>query len=185
MRMTDASWARHANPWSVYTRILGGTLVFFSLWSIYWIGWYSLFAIATSAFWIYINPRIFSPPRTTSSWAAKGVLGERAFLNRRAVPIPAGHARLAWITTAISAAFLAISVYGILYKNFWAAFSAWHAATVSKLWFVDRMVWLWGVMKDKHPVYQSWAQGDWTASFANSAGSGTRSPEPLRGAAAN
>ena len=31
LRMDDAAWARHANPWSVCSRIAGGTLVFLAL----------------------------------------------------------------------------------------------------------------------------------------------------------
>lgn len=165
MRMTDASWARHANPWSVYSRILGGTLVFFAIWSIYWIGWFSLFAIAIAIVWIYVNPRLFAPPKEASSWAAKGVLGERAFLHRKDIPIPRGHLIIGWITTSVSIAFLAISVYGILYRDFWIAFSGWHASMLAKIWFVDRMVWLWDLMKDRHPVYAAWSRADWSASF--------------------
>ena len=165
MGMTGAVWARHANPWSAYSRAAGSVVVFFAVWSLHWIGWWSLLPIAAAAAWTWLNPRLFAPPPTTASWAARGVLGERAFINRKTVPIPTEHARVAWLTTAFSALFLAIGIAGLVVESFWAAFAGWHAAVLAKMWFVDRMVWLWDLMKDKHPVYAAWDRGDWQAAF--------------------
>ena len=165
MRMSDVAWARHANPWSVLTRLFAGPLIFFALWSPYWIGWTALLVIGLAVAWLVINPRLFPSPKTTDSWSARGVLGERAFLNRKAVPIPAEFARLGWITTSISIGFLVLFVYGFLYGRFWLGFAAWHGALVAKVWFVDRMAWLWDVMKDRHPVYRTWAAADWSATL--------------------
>ena len=163
MGMSESAWARHANPWSVYTRIGGGTLTFLALWSPFWIGWAGGAAIAAALLWTWLNPRLFPPPLSVDSWATKGVLGERIFLNRKTVPIPAGHHRAATITTGVAAVFLASTVYGFIKRDFALALVSWHAATLAKLWFCDRMVWLWEEMKDAAPQYRAWAQLNWVA----------------------
>lgn len=163
MGMNAETWARHANPWSVYTRISGAVPIFFALFSPHWIGWWSIAAIAAALAWTLINPRLFAAPKRADSWAAKAVLGERAFLNRKFVPVPMGHRRAAWITTGLSLAFALIGVYGLVVGNFAAALAGWHAAVLAKLWFLDRMVFLWEEVKDADPVYQAWSRADWSA----------------------
>ena len=166
MGMNAERWARHANPLSVYSRIAGGTLVFLSFWSVFWVGWYGALAIAAAVLWIVVNPRLFLPPPNVDSWASKGVLGERVFLNRKDVPIPTGYIRAGWITTTIALVFFGFVIYGFIKRDFWLAFVAWHAATIAKLWFVDRMALLWDFMKDADPTYADWARADWRTTLA-------------------
>ncbi|MEM9170283.1 MAG: DUF6653 family protein [Pseudomonadota bacterium] len=157
MAMDDAAWRRHANPWSVWTRLAATPLLFVALWSPFWIGWAGALPIAAAALWTWINPRLFPPPGRFDRWASKGVLGERVWLNRKAVPIPAGYARAANVTTAISALFMVGVAFAFFTRNFAAGFLAWHAAVLAKLWFVDRMARLWEIMKDADPRYAAWA----------------------------
>ena len=112
LRMDARAWARHGNPWSVYSRIVGGTFVFFALWSAYWLCWISLIPIGLAIAWVYLNPRLFKPPLSTDTWATRGVLGERAFLNRSVVPIPSGHEKIANVTTGIAICFVVLAIYG-------------------------------------------------------------------------
>ena len=167
MGMGPTVWARHANPKSVWSRILGGTLVFFAFWSWFWIGVWALAPIALALIWIWVNPRLFSPPASAESWAARGVLGERALINRAEVAIPPEFACAARITTGLALAFLGLCIWGFVRGEFWLAFTAWHAATVAKLWFVDRMAMLWDAVKDDHPVYAAWSRAEWGARFEN------------------
>ncbi len=88
----------------------------------------------------------------------KGVLGERVWLNRKSVPIAKGHARAALITTTVSGILVFVAAYGLIVKDFWAAFLGWHFAVFAKLWFLDRMVWLWEDMKATDPLYRSWEE---------------------------
>lgn len=162
MRMDGNSWARHANPISVWSRIFGGSAVFLAIWSYHWFGWFAVIFIVAAALWIYINPRLFSPPVNVTSWSVKGVLGERIFLNRKRVPISRGHIRAAWITTSLAGPFVGLSIYGFIISDFWVACGGWHAATMAKLWYCDRMVWLWNDMQDADPAYQAWGRGDLT-----------------------
>lgn len=143
MGMDDRSWLRHANPLSVRTRILTPLPLFIlAIWSRVWIGHGAWAAVALVGLWVWLNPRLFSPPATLDSWAAKGVLGERLFLQRRA-DLPAHHRRAARLLTGISALGLLPLAYGL-----WALDLGWAVAGAlmicgAKTWFVDRMVWIW------------------------------------------
>lgn len=163
MAMNDQVWARHANPWSGYSRFAGSIPTFLALYSAHWIGWWALVPIAAMVIWTVANPRLFAPPQTAESWAARGVLGERSYLNRKTVPVPAEHVRFANLTTACAMVFMAVAIYGFVVGEFWTAFSGFFAAVLAKCWFVDRMAWLWADMKDSHPVYAAWARADWSA----------------------
>ena len=163
MGMNDRIWARHANPWSVYSRIWGGVFIFFAIWGAHWIGWLAAAPIALAVAWVWINPRLFPPPKTADSWATKGVLGERAFINRKTVHIPFGFQRAGWATTGFAMFFLLLFAYGLITGAFWTGLAGWFGALTAKLWFFDRMAWLWEEMKDSHPMYRAWARADWTA----------------------
>lgn len=165
MAMDGQSWARHANPKSGYTRFAGSVPTFFAIYSIHGIGWWAIVPILIVAVWTFVNPRLFAPPDSTDSWAARGVLGERAYLNRKTVPVPDEHVRFANLTTVCAMIFMAIAIYGFVATNFWAAFSGFFAAVLAKTWFVDRMAWLWDGIKDGHPVYAAWNRADWSAEF--------------------
>ena len=63
--MSDGVWARHANPWSVWTRMATLPVLLLALWSRAWIGWWALLPVAAVLVWTWLNPRLFPPPRTT------------------------------------------------------------------------------------------------------------------------
>ena len=88
MGMDDATWERHANPWSVYSRMSILPLMTAAVLSRVWLGWWALVPITLVVLWTWWNPRAFGAPKTANSWAAHGTFGERVFLNRAKVPIP-------------------------------------------------------------------------------------------------
>ncbi|MCA8931790.1 MAG: hypothetical protein KDA49_04945, partial [Rhodospirillaceae bacterium] len=45
-RMDDATWARHASPWSVWTRVPIALLLVLAIWSRVWLGWWALLPVA-------------------------------------------------------------------------------------------------------------------------------------------
>lgn len=142
MSMDDATWARHANPWSVATRFTGLPLVALAIWSRDWIGPWSLAALAAALVWIWLNPRLFPAPRSAESWAARGVMGERMFLARARRPVPAHHVRMAHALTAVSCLGLAVLAYGLFTLRPAPALWGLTVAIGAKAWFADRMVWL-------------------------------------------
>jgi hypothetical protein len=158
-RMDDHTWQRHANPWSVWTRVASLPLLLLAIWSHAWLGAWALIPLALVAIWLWLNPRLFPPPSKKSSWSARATFGERVWLNRRHVPIPDHHARMAHILTAVSALGFIAAAIGSFLNELLAAVAGGLVAWFAKMWFCDRMVWLYDDMKDKHPLYASWAQG--------------------------
>ncbi len=143
MAMDDAVWARHANPWSVWTRILTPLpILAFAIWSRVWIGWWSLLPIAAAFVWIWVNPRLFAQPHRLDSWAAQGVLGERVFLRARSGVAP-HHLRAARMLTFVGALGVLPFVWGLWVLDPWPTVTGILTISGAKTWFVDRMVWVW------------------------------------------
>lgn len=159
MAMDEESWARHANAWSVWTRFTCAPLLVLAIWSRVWLGWWALIPIAAAVFWTWWNPRAFPVPKTTTHWGALGTFGERVYLNRRQIPIPEHHAWAAAILTLLSAPGALLLVYGLIVLDPWATVMGLVTAILPKVWFVDRMVWLYQDMKDADPRYASWMRG--------------------------
>lgn len=151
-RMDDATWARHANPWSVWTRVPILPLLALAVWSRAWIGWWALLPFAVLLAWTWMNPRVFPPPRSTDSWGSRAVIGERLWLARDEVPVPAQHRRLPALLNAVAAAGGAVLVYGLVLLLPWAVLTGLAVALLAKLWFLDRMVWLVADMRDDKRV---------------------------------
>lgn len=156
MSMDDAAWARHANPWSAWTRFSCGPLIVLAIWSRVWLGWWALLPLALALFWTWLNPRLFAPPAHSDHWASKGTFGERVFLNRRAVPIPAHHERVAKVLTLVSALGLLPLAYGLVVLDLPWTLLGLFVSIGAKVWFVDRMVWLYEDMKGASPDYAAW-----------------------------
>lgn len=152
MHMTDAVWRRHANPWSVWTRMVTLPLLILAIWSRAWIGWWSLLPIAAAVLWTWLNPRVFPEPRSTNNWASKAVLGERLWLNRKNVPIPEHHRLAPHLLILASAAGVPLLVWGLWALAVWPTLLGLVLIAGAKLWFVDRMVWLYEDMNTSSPA---------------------------------
>ena len=152
MLMSDATWMRHANPRSFWTRVPILLLFTLAVWSRVWIGWWSLLPIGLLMVWTWINPRAFPPPSHLDSWASQAVTGERHWLARKTIPIPAHHARAAIVLTGLSGVSILPLAYGLWVLDPWAAFSGAALASLFKLWFCDRMAWLSADMDSAEPV---------------------------------
>jgi len=142
MLMDDTTWARHANPWSFWTRVPILALLAFAIWSRVWIGWWSVIPFGLVVVWTLINPRTFSAPATLDNWESQVVLGERYWLARKSTPIPGHHGRAAMILSVLSGLSLIPLAYGLWVLDAWATFAGAMLASVFKLWFGDRMAWL-------------------------------------------
>ncbi|MEM1288117.1 MAG: DUF6653 family protein [Pseudomonadota bacterium] len=142
MGMDDRAWARHANPWSVWTRFTCLPLLVLAIWSRQWLGWGALPLFLLAAAWTWYNPRAFAPATDFSSWAARATLGERVYLARDEFNVPQHHRRAANVLTSMSAAGLPILIYGLWFFDVWATVAAIVILVLPKVWFCDRMVWL-------------------------------------------
>ena len=155
-RMTDEVWARHANPWSVWTRYCALPVLILAVWSRTWIGLWSAVPILLAVVWIWINPRVFTRPGSTKNWASKAVLGERVWLNRKRIPIPEHHLPLIYILNTISGLGTLLCIWGLVKLSVWGTLFGMVMVVLGKSWFLDRMVWLYDEMKDENPDYRSW-----------------------------
>jgi len=106
---------------------------------------------------MFLNPIFFKKPKSTKNWASKAVLGERVFLNRDQVKIPTVHQTVLYpILNTISSVGMLISIWSIIYYSLWGAVLGVSLAYIGKSWYLDRMVWLYEMMKDKHADYAKW-----------------------------
>lgn len=156
MGMTDEIWERHANPWSVWSRVIVLPLLTVSIWSRVWIGWWAVLPVAALMIWTWINPRIFRKPKSTDNWSSKAVLGERVWLKRSTVPIPEHHDQASRILSYVPMVGLVPYVHGLIIQSPGGTTVGLVLIVIGKLWFLDRMVWLYGDMKDEQPQYSEW-----------------------------
>jgi hypothetical protein len=155
-RLDDAGWARHANPWSVWTRVAIWPVLVVALWSIHWIGWWAALPLALIAVWAFVNPRAFPPPASTRSWASRAVLGERIYLARNERPIPEHHRIAAQWLAGIAGAGSVAMLAGLVLASPSLFVAGAVTAFFAKMWFIDRMVWLFDDMARDHPDYAAW-----------------------------
>ena len=142
MLMNEATWARHANPWSAYTRFTVLPLLCAAIWSRVWLGWGALVPVAVVCAWAWINPRAFPPPASLDHWASKGVLGERVFLSRRDA-VAAHHRAWADVLAWGSLPGGIVLALGLWWLEPWWTLFGMLLTMLPKVWFVDRMVWLY------------------------------------------
>lgn len=154
--LDDDTWARHANPWSVWTRNTALPVLALAVWSRAWVGWWSVALVALAVLWIWLNPRVFPPPATTDHWASRAVLGERVWLERDRVTIPDHHRRAPHLLAAVAALGVPFVVWGLAALEPWPLLFGAALIYAGKLWFLDRMVWLYADMADRDERYRSW-----------------------------
>ncbi|SCM66612.1 DUF6653 family protein [Donghicola eburneus] len=156
-RLTDENWMKHANPWSVWTRYSVLPLIVLAFWSRLWIGWWCMIPGVASLLWMFFNPIFFAKPKSTRNWASRSVLGERVYLNRDKIEIPDVHKTpLYSILNITSFAGMLIAIWAIIYYSIWATVLGVSLAYLGKSWYLDRMVWLYEMMKSENEEYLKW-----------------------------
>jgi hypothetical protein len=143
-RMSDDAWKRHANPWSVWTRFAAIPLMILAIWSRVWLGWWCLLPVAAVIAWLWLNPHVFAPVETPTSWAAKGIYGEKLWLQQRD-RVPSDHLRVlrpacAWAHAPIGVAGFVLLVYGLVRLEVWPTVFGATLVVLGQLWRIDRLV---------------------------------------------
>lgn len=154
--MDERTWARHANPWSVWTRYTALPLLVLAVWSRAWLGWWAVLPVVLTVLWTWLNPRLFPVPASTDNWASRAVLGERVWMARGQVPVPPRHRRAPHLLSALAALGAPFLAWGLYTLRLWPTLFGVLLVFSGKLWFLDRMVWLYEDMKDVHPEYRRW-----------------------------
>ena len=145
--LDDAGWARHANPWSGWSRAVTALPVLvLAVWSRIWLGWWSLVPVTGALAWIWLNPRAFGPAADDSAWITKGVLGERLWANRDRVPVPQRHRIVPHVLNLAQLAGLPFLVWGLVGLQVWPTGVGVLLIAGTKLWYLDRMAILYGDM---------------------------------------
>ncbi|WP_068086383.1 DUF6653 family protein [Polycladidibacter stylochi] len=140
MGMDDASWQRHSNPWSGWSRLTVLPLFALAVWSRVWIGWWCLVPIGLVLLWVWVNPRLFGVPKSTDNWMSTGVLGERIWLNRKQEPIPRHLGVMINVLNQISALGAVAFVYGLWFLDVWWSVAGTVVMFCAKLYCIDFMV---------------------------------------------
>lgn len=153
--MSEETWQRHTNPWSVWTRIIILPIFILILWYQSWLGIWTIILLAIIIIWTWLNPRVFAKPHTTNNWASKAVLGERIWINHNNIPIPTRHRMMAHLLSLLAFSGLPFLTWGIWQQSLWPTLFGCLLVYSGKLWFLDRMVWLFEDMKT-HPQYANW-----------------------------
>jgi len=154
-RLDDENWMRHANPASVWTRFTVLPLLMLAFWSRAWLGWWAVIPVALAVAWTFLNPVVFPRASTTDNWASKGVLGERVWANRDNVPVPEHHRRVPNLLNALAGIGMVLIIWGVIALSIWPTITGTAIAFAFKVWYVDRMVWLYEDMKHL-PEYGEW-----------------------------
>lgn len=155
-KMDEETWARHANPWSVWTRFTAWPVLALAAWSRAWLGRWAAVPLVGALLWTWYNPRIFGKPASTDNWASKAVLGERVWANRKEVPVPERHRLLPSILNGVAGLGGLLAIWGVLRLKVWPTLLGSALIYAGKVWYLDRMVWLYEDMKDATPEYRSW-----------------------------
>lgn len=112
--------------------------------------------IATVGLWIWLNPRLFSIPKHTDNWASKVTFGERIWLDRSQLAIPEHHKVWAVSLSVTAGIGFFIAVVSAYQNLIWSTLLGGTISWFGKMWFCDRMVWLYHDMRDVDSEYSRW-----------------------------
>lgn len=153
-QMDGDTWTHHANPWSVWSRTTVLPVLILAAWSRVWIGWWALVPGAVALLWMWFNPRLFGRPRSLDNWASKSVMGERVWINRDEVPVPEHHRLMPNVLNGVNGIGSLFVGWGVVQLAVWPTLFGATLIYAGKLWYLDRMVWLYEDMKDATPEYR-------------------------------
>lgn len=137
--MDDAVWARHANPWSIWTRVPVMPVGVVVLLLREELGLWTWGILAALAVWVWLNPRAFAPPERLDRWDSRAVMGEKLWVERARRPIPAETAVMAARLSILQGLSVLPLIWGIWTLDWGVALTATALVLVSKFWFLDRM----------------------------------------------
>ncbi|MFM9372173.1 DUF6653 family protein [Streptomyces sp. Da 82-17] len=132
--MSDESWRRHANPWSVWTRFAAIPAFELAVWSRQWLGWWCLAGVAAVVAWLWLNVRLFGPVGPTS-WAARGIYGEQLHVEGK---VPAEHRTILNCLIAAGLFGFALIAWGLTALDIWPLTVGTALVVLAQLWRIDR-----------------------------------------------
>lgn len=127
---SERFWAKHSHPLSGWSRFATYPFVFLPFWYHSWI----LFFLVV--IWLAVNPILFPEPKSLNNWISKGVLGEKIWTRKKPWGLP-------MLLVFLMIPLFLTSLITAYYNLFWPTMFFAGIAFVMKLWFVDRMVFLY------------------------------------------
>jgi hypothetical protein len=125
-KISEAIWRRHANPWSVWTRLLSTPLVYVPFWNH---SWSQGLAVAT---WLAANPFLFPEPKDKQSWSARAIRGEGRWMKER--PRDAS-----FVIQALGSAAAIGGLYSAYKRKLWPTVASAVVVMGCNAWFLNRM----------------------------------------------
>jgi hypothetical protein len=132
-------WKRHANPISGWSRIFTAPIIFLIIWFHLW------FLLIPLVIWVIVNPIIFPEAKNFDSWASKSVLGERYWTKHIKIDLNLG-------LNILSGTFFVPSLFYTYFNDFWPAIFYTTLSFLFKIWFCDRMAYLYEKQESKKMI---------------------------------
>ena len=136
--MNDEVWRRHANPRSVYTRFAAIPAMILAIWSRIWIGWWALIPVGLVIVWLFLNPKVFPAVTAEHGWAAKGIYGERLWLEEPESVPEECRSVLRWLIVPGLCGFILL-FWGLVRLEPWPTIFGATLITLAQLWRIDRL----------------------------------------------
>lgn len=127
--LSEKTWARHANAWSGWTRVLSMPILALGLY------FHNFFILGLAVVWLVINPMVFPKPKNVNNWMSRGVLGEQEYFKdgkKLKYDLPT---LLNILNIPVFSAFI---YYG-WNQNLEALILSGFLVMTIKFWFIDRM----------------------------------------------
>jgi len=135
--MKEAAWARHTNPWSVWTRFVGGCLLFVALYNHLW------WVLTGVVIFLIVNPFLFPEPKSKESWASRSILGERLWTLK-------WHWDFPMAISALGGLFAVLAFMVAYFRLFWPTVILVVLVLVLKAIFLHLMVRLYDDQRREH-----------------------------------
>jgi hypothetical protein len=139
---TDA-WRRHANRWSVWTRLAMVPAFAATVYFRAWLGWWTVVLLGILGLWTWLNVKVFAKEEADRTWEARAIFGEKFWLERSQREIPAHHLRAVLRLNLASAAMVLPMAWGLRVLDPWATAFGTIGGVAGQLWALDRYSWLY------------------------------------------
>lgn len=156
MAKAETIWQRHAHPIGNWSGILIVPFLALAVWGRIWFGCWALIPLILTLIWIWLNVRIFLVPKRKNNWMSKGMMGEHVWDARKTIPIPPQHAKMvALLNSFLGIGFIPFAM-GFYQLDVWMVITSTATTATVKLWFLDRLAWLFDDMNETHITYGKW-----------------------------
>ncbi|WP_162265069.1 DUF6653 family protein [Polycladidibacter stylochi] len=151
-------WNRPVKPLATVVRTLLFPVVFVLIWMHQKWGWEATSAsVALYLYFLWFISRLCPCATGAPSAMARAAIGQRMWLNRYAVTIPQKDHQLALLTSIVMGSGIIGATIGALDNVLWLSLLSTTCIYAARIVQLILFVSLFQKMKNKHPIYRSWA----------------------------